>query len=169
MAEHYGTLADALAYHQERGNAAWASTGDHEAKQSALLRGSVWVDNTYRYRFSGKKTGGRSQEREWPRTDAEDAAGEEIAPDEVPTEIDEAAYEAALRELVKPGSLAPDFDGSKIVKSERKKIGQIEKEMEYAEATAKSSLPVFALIDGILATLLAQASGTTSVCFVARV
>jgi hypothetical protein len=168
MAEHYGTLADALAYHQERGNAAWASTGDDEAKQSALLRGSVWVDNTYRYRFSGKKTGGRSQEREWPRTDAEDAAGEEIAPDEVPTEIDEAAYEAALRELVKPGSLAPDFDGKAPVKAERVRVGSIEEETEYQTASAIAPKPTFAVIDGILHNLLVASSGNTSVTALAR-
>lgn len=169
MAVIYGTLPGALAYHQARGNAAWASTGDDEAKQAALLRGSVWVDNTYRSRFSGRKTGGRSQEREWPRTDATDAAGDDIDADEVPTEIEEATYEAALRELTKPGSLAPDFNGSKLVKSERKKIGQIEKETEYVEASARASIPVFALIDGILASLLAPAKGNTSTSLLCRV
>ena len=72
---HYGTLAEALVYHQARGNAAWAATGDESDKQGALLRAAVWLDSTYRFRFTGRKTGGRAQEREWPRTDATDAGG----------------------------------------------------------------------------------------------
>jgi hypothetical protein len=169
MAVNYGALPDALAYHQARGNAAWEATGDDDAKLAALVRASVWIDNTYRGRFSGRKSGGRSQEREWPRIEATDAAGDELAEDEVPSEIEEATYEAALRELARPGSLAPDFEGSKLVKSERKKIGQIEKETEYVEATAASSVPVFAMIDGILAGILVPAKGNTTATFLCRV
>jgi hypothetical protein len=168
MAVNYGTLPDALAYHQARGNAAWEMTGDEDGKLAALVRASVWIDSTYRTRFSGRKTGGRSQEREWPRTDAIDGSGEKIEDDDVPAEIEEAAYEAALRELVKPGSLAPDLDGTAPVKSERKKIGQIEKEVEYQEANAAALKPVFSVIDGILAGLLVAPRGSTSVATLAR-
>lgn len=169
MPIHYGTVLGASAYHAARGNAAWAATGGEYAKEASLLRASDWVDNTYRDRFSGWKFVGRSQDREWPRAGAVDASGHTLSDDEVPAEMEAAVYEAALRELLQPGSLAPDFEGAKQVKSERKKIGLIEKETEYVEGTAATSRPVFAIIDGILAGLLTPARGNTSVTFLCRV
>jgi hypothetical protein len=163
MPDHYGTLAAADAYHQARANVVWAATGDDEDRQAALLRACVWIDNTYRVRFSGKKAGGRSQVREWPRTDAVDAAGDQLADDEVPVEVEEAAYEAALRELVNPGSLAPDFDGKAPIKAERVKVGLIEEETEYQAASAIAPKPSFAVIDGILHNVLVASAGNTSV------
>ncbi|WP_037076086.1 DnaT-like ssDNA-binding protein [Neorhizobium vignae] len=168
MPDHYGTLAGALAYHQARANTTWAATGGDEDRQAALLRASVWIDNTYRSRFSGKKIGGRTQLREWPRTDAVDAAGDEIAADEVPPEIEEAAYEAALRELAKPDSLAPDFDGRLQIKAERVKVGSIEEETEYQAASTITPKPTYALIDGILHNVLVAPPGNTSVAALVR-
>jgi hypothetical protein len=167
MPSYYGTLDEASAYHQARGNAAWAATGADEDKLAALLRGSVWIDNTYRARFSGKKSGGRSQAREWPRTDAVDVSGDGIA-DGVPSEIEDATYEAALRELVRPGSLAPDYDGKAPIKAERVKVGPIEEETEYETASGTATKPAFALIDGILQGLLVASPGSTSVSTLIR-
>jgi hypothetical protein len=168
MAEHYGSLPDALAYHQARGNAAWTATGGDEDRHAALLRASVWIDSTYRARFSGMKTDGRSQVREWPRTEALDVSGDQIPADEVPLEVEEATYEAALRELVRPGSLAPDFDGKASIKAERVKVGSIEEETEYQTAAAAAPKPKFVVIDGILHNVLLASSGNTSVTALAR-
>lgn len=116
---YYGTTADALAYHFARGNIAWVDAGNDEQK-AALLRASEYIDGTYRASFQGYKTGGRAQVREWPRTDAyvfELATWQALDSSTVPTEIESATYEAALRELT-PGYLTPDFipsDGKKSV------------------------------------------------------
>ncbi len=79
--------------------------------------------------------------------------GDPIQPDEIPEEVERATYEAALRELVAPGSLSPDFLASEVVTKE--KVGPIE--VTYAEAAADAQLPnrpVVPAIDEILAPLL---------------
>lgn len=157
----YGTLEDANAYHAARGNAGWAGT-DPE-KLAALQRATDYIDGRYRYQtaggcwksmFRGTKTGGRVQELEWPRTDAIDSDGNLIPDDEVPIEIEHATYEAALREIVDPGSLSPTFVASAMVT--REKVGPIE--VAYAESQFDGgwppNRPVVPAIDDILAGLI---------------
>ena len=149
MPDFYGTRAEADTYHEARGNAAW--TGEEAAKEAALLRASAWLDGAYRPRWPGSKTGGRAQARDWPRTDATDAAGEEIEDDEVPVEILYATYEAALREIASPGSLAPDYTLAGAVKSER--VGSIA--VEYRDAITPGAFkPTLPLIDDLLSSLI---------------
>lgn len=103
----YGTLAGSKTYHAARGNTAWAAADDADL-EIALLRGSEYVDFTFRDQFPGTKTGLRTQVREWPREWAFDTDGEAIGPTVIPIEVQNATYEAALRELASPGSLMPD-------------------------------------------------------------
>ncbi len=160
MPQYYGTLEQANAYNEARG---YAWSGDDAAKEAALLRASVYVDGRYvkrfpsgRYEsmFPGVKTGGRSQERAWPRTGAVDYEGNAIPSDEVPQEILAAVAEAAWRELASPGSLSPDFVASTAIK--REKVGPID--TEYAvpseSVTADSVRPVLTVIDEIIAPVL---------------
>lgn len=161
MPDFYGTVAAADAYHAARANAAW--TGDDVAKQAALIRASVYIDGRYRKLlasgvwqslFPGVKTEGRGQAREWPRTGAEDYEGHAIPSDQVPVEVEQATYEAALRELVEPGSLSPDFVAASTVK--RQKVGPIEEEFSVAAGAdgAASVRPVISIIDEMIAPVL---------------
>lgn len=160
MPEFYGSVAGADAYHSARANAAW--TGSDEAKQAALIRASAYIDGKYQQQnscgrwesmFSGVKTGGRAQELQWPRTGATDNEGAAIPPDEVPAEIERATYEAALRELVKPGSLNPDYVASKAVK--RAKVGPLETEFFGPEdVDGQPNKPVVGIINDILAPIM---------------
>lgn len=153
MTDHYGTLAGALAYHADRGNVAWVSSSD-PLRTAALVRATMFVDS-YRSRFPGYKAARRAQTLEWPRFDAYDAAGEHIASDAVPIEIEHATYEAALRELASPGSLAPDLTPG--VRRKKVKAGPVETETEYAGGgfnAAKS----YSVIEGILSGLLGARS-----------
>jgi len=161
MPDFYGTVAAADAYHAARANAAW--TGDDVAKQAALIRASVYIDGRYRKLlasgvwqslFPGVKTEGRGQAREWPRTGAEDYEGHAIPSDQVPIEVEQATYEAALRELVEPGSLSPDFVAASTVK--RQKVGPIEEEFSVAAGAdgAASVRPVISIIDEMIAPVL---------------
>jgi hypothetical protein len=153
----YGTLADANAYHTARGNTAW--TGTDVVKLAALERGTDYIDGRYRWQtcgrwqsmFPGERTDGRAQEREWPRTGAEDYDGNAIPDDEVPVEVENATYEAALRELVTPGSLSPDFVPSGQVIKE--KVGPIEVGYASPKATANQlpNRPIIPTIDEIIA------------------
>lgn len=158
----YGDLTEASVYHAERGNAAWGALTAAQ-QTAALIRGSDYVDQRYREKlksgrwlsmFSGVKTGGRDQAREWPRTGATDYEGHEIADDVVPVEVERAAYEAALREAVTPGSLSPDFiPGEQVAKE---KVGPVE--IAYHQPRLRDGIPpnrpVIPAIDEIIAPVL---------------
>lgn len=158
----YGSVADATTYHAARGNAAWAAATDAD-KASALQRATDYIDGRYRRMtaggcwvsmFRGARTDGRAQDLEWPRTGATDSEGNEIPDDEVPTEVEHATYEAALRELADPGSLSPEFVASQQVT--REKVGPVE--VAYSDTSASGYMPpnrpVVPAIDDILAGLI---------------
>lgn len=161
MTEFYGSVAAADAYHLARANAAWV--GDEAAKQAALIRASAYIDGRYRKLltsgvwvslFPGYKTEGRAQSLEWPRTDAADYEGHPLASDEAPVEVERATYEAALRELVAPGSLSPDYIASQTIK--REKVGPLETEFAVGNGAdaAGSVRPVISTIDEMIAPVL---------------
>ncbi len=164
----YGTLAGALAYHAARGNVAWdAADVTDQLRSEALYRASDAIDGGYAPRFPGIKTGGRDQERAWPRfvdedTLVTDLSGAAIANDVVPVEVEKATYEAALRELVEPGSMAPDLDRGGLIKS--LKAGSVA--IEYANhAPAETSI---ATIERWLSGLLVAEPGNTTVTWPLR-
>lgn len=155
----YGNAADFVAYCEERGYEVdgLASPSPSEEIDQALLRASEYIDGRYRSSFSGTKAAGRSQDREWPRSDATDAAGETIDYVEIPTEIERATYEAAFRELQVPGSLLPDYVQAERVQSER--VGSLA--VTYASSGSlrpEDTYPVIAPIDMILAPLIGSNS-----------
>ncbi|OEZ02315.1 MULTISPECIES: DnaT-like ssDNA-binding protein [Stenotrophomonas] len=163
----YGTIEGADSYHQARGKAAWEA-GSEDARTGALVRATDYIDGRYRVllasgrwssMFPGVRTAGRGQPNEWPRTGAVDYDGDPIQPDVIPDEVERATYEAALRELVAPGSLSPDYVATETVT--REKVGPIE--VSYADASVAGQVPnrpVISAIDEILAPLLrAPASG----------
>lgn len=141
----YGTEAKADTYHTARGNSTW--TGDSDAKETALLRGSEYIDHNFRSSFPGYRAELRDQTREWPRAWAFDYENNAIADDEIPIEVEEATYEAALRELTDPGSLFPDFTPGQQTK--REKIGPIEVEYTSPQGLASAKVLVTRIL-GIL-------------------
>lgn len=162
---NYGTLAGADAYHLAAGNTAW--TGADGVKLAALVRASQYVDtlaiakrkngSTYTM-FGGVKTGGRDQELAWPRTGATDVDGLNLDDMDVPYEVENASYEAALRELVQPGYLSPDYVPAQVIK--REKVDVLETEyMGASGGTENPQQPVATLIRGIIAPLLVAWGG----------
>lgn len=155
----YGSVAAADTYHTARGNTAWA-TADPTSKPGFLTRASDYVDS-FRDSFSGRKTGGRAQEREWARTDATDASGEELPWDEVPKEVEYATYEAAL--LLAQGtplSANPTATGS--VTKKRVKAGPVESETEYAETTRTGRM-LYSSVMSALEPILSQSFGSATI------
>jgi hypothetical protein len=147
----YGTRADFTTYAEAAGYVFPDGTTDAQ-KDAAMQRGSLVIDR-YEPRFSGRRTGGFSQERAWPRTGANTYYGEAIPADTVPVAIVNASYEAAFLELTNPGSLSPVVTGNAAVKSE--KVGQIQ--VEYAASSSTSvadmiamATPVVTVIEGLL-------------------
>jgi len=155
--ESYVSAADCLAYATARGLTFANST----AGEQALRRATTWLDGTYRARFSGDRLNGRDQALEWPRTDAVDAEGFDVADDAVPSEIIRATCEAAVIELATPGDLSPTITPGKIIQS-ASVDGAVS--VSYAEnyGGVNCMRPAPTVIDDILASLLGnrQNSGT---------
>jgi hypothetical protein len=158
---NYGTVDGAREYFDARG--VNTDDWDDHAMLADLVVASAYIDGRYRQRlmsgawvsmFPGTKTGGRAQELEWPRTGATDYTGEEIPDDEIPREVEQATYEAALLNHNDPGSLTPAWVATSQVT--REKVGPVE--VQYSDASSSGSWPPnypwFPLIDGIIAPVL---------------
>lgn len=111
----YGTVGEADAYHSMRGNDSWSALST-PAKEAALVRAADYIDRFFveklasgRYSslWCGKQVT-TTQPRAFPR-DGVTFYGEAVGDNITPTAIEEASYEAALREASTPGSLLPDY------------------------------------------------------------
>lgn len=164
MADFYGTLAAATLYHDARGNAAWSASGVTDAQRTAaLVRASGALDGQYGSQFPGYKTGGRAQTLAWPRTGARDAcADEDIPDDEIPVQVENAAYEIALAELQRPGSSSPTITPGRVVK--RQKVDTIEREFfsasEGSPMSPDAMRPVLMAVEDALRCILVSTSAS---------
>lgn len=115
-------------YGDDSGFNAWLTENDRTlpsgAPSVAALRerGSVYLDGLYFDRFPGVPTNGAAQERQWPRTGAEDRWGNALASDTVPDRVIKASYEAAWIEANSAGALAKTF-----TPGEQKVLTQVDK------------------------------------------
>jgi hypothetical protein len=131
------SIVEADAYAALRGWTDWS--GADAAKAGAIRRGQDYIAGIGNGRWA----------TDWANDDAPEA-------------VKNAIIEAARRELVSPGSLAPDFVASRVVTREKKKLGPLEKELQYADAASAGSVrPNIAIIDQLLAGLLAAAGGAS--------
>lgn len=155
----YGSDAGFQDYASARGIATVGAASEAE-RDSARLRASEFIDGRWGSAFPGYRVGARDQLREWPRTSAVDAEGWHIPPDQVPDEVERATYEAAIRELAQPGSLAPDITPSRRVASVSERVGPLSESITYAGGGgAEAERPIITAIDQILARLLRGQSG----------
>jgi hypothetical protein len=145
-ADAYVSLDDCEAYAAARGLT--FATSPSAAGEAAIRVATAFIDNTYRSRFTGQRLNGRSQALEWPRIYATDAAGNDIASDEIPVEIVNATCEAAIREFAAPGTLTPDLERGGGVK--RLKAGSVE--IEYMAGALAQTL--FTAVDAALSGLI---------------
>jgi hypothetical protein len=109
----YGTAAGFRTYHEDRGRDMTDYAVDAPV-EAALLIASEWIDAVY---FPASwpyyKTGGSAQVRRWPTIGVVDKFGYAVASDAVPTLVEYATYEAALRELQTAGALTQDYTPNK--------------------------------------------------------
>lgn len=152
----YGTLSNANNYHSARNNVAWAnaSAPGETVRNGALQRASDSVDNKYRSRFPGSKTGGRAQIPEWPRKNVV-IDGETLLDNEIPIEIEYATYELALL-IIQGINPNPVVQGGTI-KREKVKAGPVETETEYTDDV--EAYDTFSIVDEILAPVLLAPTG----------
>ncbi len=162
----YMDRTEADVYHENRGRTDWAALAN-AVKDAALIRATQYLDIVYGNRFVGTKSD-EDQALEWPREDAYDVYGFELA-DVVPKKLKEATAELALY-AYRVGELLPRPPGQPTetlagvqsgtypghVKKERKRVGPIEKEVEYIGAGGQSAYPI---VEKILRTILSDSSG----------
>ena len=147
-ADAFIDLAFANAYHTAAGSSGWA--GEDADKEAAIRRATSHLSDAYRW--EGVRTRGRSQALAWPRSGVSDAEGYGIASNTIPIELKRATAELALRELVSPGSMNPDFVASEAVK--REKIGPIEVEYLNASVSADAKRPVVLIVRDMIGQFL---------------
>lgn len=181
----YAAVGDADTYFTNVGNASWFTdpSGNpvtSDAKASALIRATKWLDGRYRGRYPGYRTIGRAQALEWPRVGAYTydpdngrsnayAGGlgyyqssqylfgyNYLASNIVPREIIAATFEGAARELGTYGALAPDLERGGAI--HQIKAGTAE--VTYEAGANPNTL--FQVVDLILASLLMGGSPYSS-------
>ncbi len=156
-ADAFISVAYADTYHAAMGNTTW--TGAEPLKEGAIRRATAFLSNSYEWQ--GYKRQGRPQALAWPRVDVVDCEGWGVDFASIPVEIQKATAEVALRELVSPGSMNPDFTQSEMVK--REKIGQIEVEYLNSSTNADAQRPVLLVVRDMIGCLLKAGAGNSIV------
>lgn len=156
-ADALDTLANVDAYHTARGNTAW--TGADALKEAAIRRASAFLSSSFTWQ--GLRTHGRDQSLAWPRSGVVDREGYGILSDTIPIEVRQAVAEIALRELVTPGSMTPDFSANALAK--REKVGEIEVEYALADLSPAAARPVLLIVNDLIGQFLAKGSASASI------
>lgn len=154
-ADAFISEAFADTYHAALGNTAWAA-GTTELKEQAIRRATVYISESFNWK--GFPVRYRDQALAWPRTYVDDKYGYGVDSDIVPSEVQKATAEVALRELATPGTMLPDFDPSATVKME--KVGPLAVEYALTRTDAKSTTPVLSIVTELLGPLLRGGGGT---------
>jgi hypothetical protein len=84
--------------------------------------------------WKGERTNGRDQSLAWPRKNVRDVDGNDIATDEIPSEVIFAQHRLARAEFQNPGALDAEFNVGSGIK--REKIGELE--VEYGRAAVNA-------------------------------
>jgi hypothetical protein len=128
-ANSYGLVAEADEYFVDRGNGAWAAL-DTNAKQSALIQATDYIDMRYGSRFIGQEKT-NTQGLEWPRIfQPGDKSYEETygGTGEIPKDLKYATFEYASR--ASKGPLAPDpvfSEAGVSVITTHQRVGEVER------------------------------------------
>jgi hypothetical protein len=145
--EAYADAAAYVAWHTAyRGTAPTASTVNVEAairRSVAFLEGLRWV---------GSRRNGRAQALAWPRSDAIDGEGHEIAEAEIPPEVIEAQHALTRAEIASPGALSPDvvLAGKKVLTEVKGIRWEVQKAPNTADAARATVTEAMDRINGLL-------------------
>lgn len=161
----YGTVLGFRTYHTARGRTTAPYT---EAEiEAAKLIASEWIDAAF---FSSRPCGvypveGRDQARVFPAYGWIDAAGYAVSSASVPTEVENATYEATYRQLQAPDALIKDYTPNKY---KRVRVeGAVD--VEYAAMSAATAQTQFPIIGQILAPLFRNSGNSSLSSGVVRV
>jgi len=89
---------------------------DDETTDGGIMRASLWLSSYPEW--DGSQTCGRGlQGLAWPRSGVTDCNDDTVPSDEVPIEVKQSTYVAAMAEIVSPGVLSPTITPGKQKKS----------------------------------------------------
>lgn len=128
-AQSYVSIAYVDTYAAQRNNANW--TGDNAKKEGAVIAATQFLDATFKFNGSLSST---AQALSFPRTDIYDKEGRLLSG--VPERVKQACAELAMVAIVQSLITSPE---TAAVKRERSKVGDIEKEVEFAITSGSSS------------------------------
>lgn len=149
-------LANSEAYADAAAFAAWhiafygeATTATNPATEAAIRRAVAFLDGL---RWVGAKANGRTQALAWPRVDAVDNEGNEIAETEIPAEVIEAQHALTRAEIANPGALSPDVTmfGKKVLTEVKGIRWEVQKAPNSVEASRAVVTAAMDKINGLL-------------------
>lgn len=149
---YYGSADGYKTYQVAHGRVIPTTLTDTEI-ESALLVASEWLDFRYGTAFIGTKTNGFLQEREWPRKNAvvQEYPSYTFEDYEIPTQVVNATYEAALRQLEDKGCLSTDYTPPKYKSVSVSGAVAVEYATFDGAFSAQKQIPV---VDSLLSSLL---------------
>ncbi len=139
-------VATALAYHADRGNAAWAVLTTAQQEQ-ALRRATDYMERVYKAQWQGLRVN-NTQALDWPRVGVT-ANGYYVLSTIVPIPVQRACAELAIR--ASTGDLLSDKNQQKI----KTKVGDIE--VEYDKNSPQATQ--YSAVDALLSPYLSTNSG----------
>lgn len=145
--DSYISVSDADAYHEGRGNAAWANLDD-DTKEVLLRQATDYMGQAYGLAWAGSRASD-DQALDWPRADV-CAFGIDVLSTIIPPNVARACAVLALKAA--SGPLSPDL--GRVIQSQ--KIGPIE--TTYADYSPQSKR--YLSVDRMLAPYLAGAGGS---------
>ena len=151
-ANSYLSVTDADSYIEDHGDSATWSAATDASKQEALRLATQYLDIRYATKWIGAR-GDEDQSLAWPRASAEDYDGYAIDDESVPSLIEDATAELALR-VIDGDTLYDDIDEPGTIKSESVTTGPITERTEYIGG--KSQVKRYPLIDGMIRPLISS-------------
>ncbi|RTL04575.1 hypothetical protein EKK58_10270 [Candidatus Dependentiae bacterium] len=149
-AESYLSVSEANDYHSRRGNSAWDDLDD-PAKESALIKATEYLDNSYSWRGVLSST---TQALNWPRTNVFDSQGRDLS-NSVPQRVKNATAELALVSI--SSELLANVNNSNYVK--REKVEGLE--VEYSSSAPSTTQYLY--VDRLLGDLVSSKFGGSTV------
>lgn len=151
-ADSYNTVEAVQAYWAKRPHDPLATAvagADEDNLEGAAREAAMFLDGVWGAFYRGERRG-YVQGRLWPRSYAKDDAG--YALPDLPPEIQAAHCELTARALT--ARLQQDVDLAARVKSEAKKVGPLEKRVEYFDASQPDVRKRFGFVETLMAPVL---------------
>lgn len=159
----YADLTDADQYLENSDRKdAWRAFSSKQ-RQSALIQGADYIDQTYRRRYLGVRFSS-TQRLEWPRNDVFDELGVLVLSDEIPEEIGNASIEYAFEAAAAPLAPTPQFDETGLqIASKFEKVDVLEEKTEYKITSGPRSFKPFPRAELVIRRWLRRAVGGLTV------